>query len=122
MAPATVLAVRFNVDPAHTGVLLLAVGEEGIGLTTTVVVPAIPGQPLIVAVTEYVPAAPAFTLEMEGFCNVDEKLLGPLHEYVAPVTVLAVRFNVEPAQTGLLLLAVGVAGVGITVTVTLAGV
>jgi hypothetical protein len=46
---------------------------------------------------------------------------GPVHEYVAPATVLALRFIAEPVQTGLLLLAVGAAGVGITVTTTEAG-
>jgi len=37
---------------------------------------------------------------------------------VAPATVFAVRFNVAPAQMGLLLPAVGAAGIGFTVAVT----
>ena len=52
---------------------------------------------------------------------VELKLFGPFHVYVAPTTVLAVRFNVEPVQIGLLLLALGAAGVGFTRTVTVAG-
>jgi hypothetical protein len=49
---------------------------------------------------------------------VDVKPFGPVHVYVAPGTVLAVRFRVELAQMGLLLPAVGAAGMGLTVTVT----
>lgn len=52
MAPATLLAVRFNVEPAHMGLLLLAVGALGIGLTVTEVVAAALGHPLTVTVTE----------------------------------------------------------------------
>ena len=55
---------------------------------------------------------------MEGFCDAEEKLLGPTQLYVAPTIVLAVKFNVDPAQMGLLLPAVGAAGMGFTVTVT----
>ena len=54
---------------------------------------------------------------MVGFCSVDVNPLGPLHEYVAPVMVLAVSDNVCPEQTVLLLPAVGVPGGGFTVTV-----
>ena len=59
---------------------------------------------------------------MLGFCSEDENPLGPVHEYVAPATLLAVRFNVLPSQSGLLLDAVGAAGVTFTTTVTVAGV
>ena len=58
---------------------------------------------------------------MDGFCEEDEKLFGPTQLYVAPTIVLAVKFNVEPAQIGLLLPAVGAAGLGFTTTVTVAG-
>ena len=44
-------AVKFKVDPSQTGLLLPAVGADGIGLTTTVVVPAALVQPATVAVT-----------------------------------------------------------------------
>ncbi len=50
---------------------------------------------------------------MVGFCNVEEKLLGPLHVYpVAPAIVLAAKLKVCPVQIGdgLLVLAVGVGG------------
>ena len=52
MAPAILLAVKFNVDPAQTGVLLPAVGAAGIGFITTAVVPAGLVQPPAVTVTE----------------------------------------------------------------------
>ena len=48
---------------------------------------------------------------MVGFCEAEEKLLGPVHAYVAPAMVLAVKDNVTPAQTGVLLDAVGADGV-----------
>ena len=44
--------------------------------------------------------------------------MGPVHEYVAPATGVAVNVSVDPAQTGLLLEAVGAAGVVLTVTAT----
>ncbi len=53
-----------------------------------------------------------------GFCCPEAKLNGPLHSYVAPVTVVAVSFIVSSWQIGLLLPATGVAGVGCTITVT----
>lgn len=49
---------------------------------------------------------------MLGFCEVEVKLSGPAHAYVAPVTVLALNESVFPSQTGLLLDAAGVAGGG----------
>jgi hypothetical protein len=52
VAPATVLAVRFKVCPTHKGPLFPAVGADGVGFTTTVVVPAALVQPATVAVTE----------------------------------------------------------------------
>ena len=55
---------------------------------------------------------------MFGFCSEEENPFGPVHEYVAPTILLAVKFNVLPAQIGELLPAVGAPGVGLTVTVT----
>ena len=52
MALATVLAVKFNVCPAHIGLLLPAVGVAGIGFTVTLVVPAALVHPATVIVTE----------------------------------------------------------------------
>jgi len=115
-APATVLANRFSGEPAHTGLLLLAVGAIGIGFTVTLVVASALVQPLTVTVTEYVPVASVVAAAIDGFCKVEEKVLGPVHAYVAPATVLEVRFKVLPAHIGLLLLAVGAAGIGLTVT------
>lgn len=80
MAPATVLAVRFKAVPVQTGLLLLAVGEEGMGLTVTFVVPAKLVQPFTVAVTEYVPLAAVVTPAIEGFCVEDENVFGPIQE------------------------------------------
>ena len=47
--------------------------------------------------------------------------LGPLQLYVAPAIALVVREIVDPAQTGLLLEATGVAGMGLTTTFVVAG-
>ena len=57
---------------------------------------------------------------MLGFCTAEEKLFGPLQEYVAPAMLLAVRLSVDPAQIGELLDAVGAAGIGLTVTAVVA--
>ena len=45
-----------------------------------------------------------------GFCTFDANPNGPVQLYVAPTTVLAVKLNIPPLQTGPLLLAVGAAG------------
>jgi len=113
-----VLDVRLSVAPSQSGPLLVAVGARGIGLTVTDVVPAAPVHPLTVTVTEYVPDAPIVALAMLGFCNEEVKLPGPVQLYIAPATVLAERFNVDPAHIGELLDAVGADGVGFTVTDT----
>jgi hypothetical protein len=118
VAPATAVVVRFNVDPEHTGLLLDGAGAAGTGFTVTVTVPTTLVHPLAVAVTEYVPLAAVVTLVMDGFCDVEVNELGPVQLYVAPATLLAVRFNVDPAHTGLLLPAVGAVGTGFTVTDT----
>jgi len=86
--------------------------------TTTAVVPAGPGQPLTVAITEYVPAARDVTLPIPVFCADAVNPLGPLHVYEAPAIVLALRVRLSPVHTGVLLDAAGAAGVGLTVTLT----
>ena len=53
---------------------------------------------------------------MVGFCAVDEKLLGPLHAYVAPASVVAVKLSVCPEQIELLLPSVGDDGGGFITT------
>ena len=50
-----VLAVKFNAPPVHTGLLLPAVGAEGIVLGDAMPEPLALGHPLTVCVTEYVP-------------------------------------------------------------------
>jgi hypothetical protein len=57
-----------------------------------------------------VPAPP-----IVGFCWLEVKPLGPVHEYVAPATVEEKSCNVLPAQIGPLLDAEGVAGTALTV-------
>ena len=118
MAPTTAGVVNVIVLPVQTGLLLPAVGVAGIGFTVTAVVPATLVQPATVAVTEYVPLAAVVAPLIVGFCVVEEKEFGPVHVYVAPTTFVAVRFRFDPAQIGLLLEAVGAAGVGFTVTFT----
>ena len=54
--------------------------------------------------------------ECVGFCWLDVKPFGPVHEYVAPETVGVNSEIVAPSQYGPSLLAVGVAGVGLTTT------
>ena len=54
---------------------------------------------------------------MFGFCSVEEKLFGPDHEYVAPITVVAFKLSVCPEQTGVLLPAEGEDGALFTMTV-----
>lgn len=67
VAPAIAEAFRFNVDPAHTGLLLDAVGAVGVALTTTFTVPVPLVQPLTVTVREYVPAIASVALARVGF-------------------------------------------------------
>jgi hypothetical protein len=78
VAPVISDAVRFKVEPAHTGLLLEAVGAEGFAFTVILTVPAELVQPFTVAVTEYVPVAAVVALVMEGFCEFEVKLFGPV--------------------------------------------
>ena len=80
MAPLIVDAFSWIVVPSQYGPVLEAVGAVGIGLTVTVVVPATEVQPLTVAVTEYVPDIAVVALAMVGFCRVEVKPFGPVHE------------------------------------------
>src|SRR4029079_13316214 len=116
VAPLTVGVEREIVAPAQYGPPLLAVGVAGVALTTTFVVPAADVQPLTVTVTEYVPASAIVAFARVGFCSAEVKLFGPVHAYVAPLTVGVEREIVAPAQYGPPLLAVGVAGVALTTT------
>src|SRR4051794_41448385 len=71
---------------------------------------------LTVTVTEYVPAAAVVAFARVGFCSADVKPFGPVHEYVAPATAGVESEIVAPSQYGPPFEAVGVAGIGLTVT------
>ena len=86
-------------------------------MITTFVVPGRLEQPFTVSTTSYVPVWRMFDGLREGFWRVEVKLAGPVHAHDPPATFGVVRFRASPSQTGLLLEAVGVAGVAITVTV-----
>src|SRR4029079_9555899 len=88
------------VAPAQYGPPFDAVGVAGIGLTTTLVVPAADVPPLTVAVTEYRPASAAVAFARVGCCSADVKPPGPVHAYVAPATVGVERLIVAPSQYG----------------------
>lgn len=53
---------------------------------------------------------------MVGFCTAETNEFGPVQEYVAPATAGVERLMVLPVQTGVLLDAVGVAGVVLITT------
>src|SRR5207244_490875 len=91
-------------------------------VTATVVVPGAELQPLTVTVTEYVPASADAAFARVGFCCEEVKPFGPVQAYVAFVTAGVVSEIVPPTQNGPPLLAVGVAGIGLTATVVLPGV
>jgi hypothetical protein len=55
-------------------------------------------------------------LERVGFCSADVKPFGPVHEYVAPLTVGVDSEIVPPTQYGPVFDAVGVEGIGLTAT------
>jgi hypothetical protein len=116
VAPLTDGVFSWIVAPAQYGPPFVAVGVAGVALTTTFVVPAADVQPFTVIVTEYVPASAVVALARVGFCSEDVKPFGPVHEYVAPLTVGVFSWIVEPAQYGPPFVAVGVAGVALTTT------
>src|SRR5690349_15080628 len=116
VAPATVAVVSAIVAPAQYGPPLLAAGVAGAGLTMTSVVPAAEVQPLTVMVTEYVPASAVVAFGRVGFWSDEVKPFGPVHEYVAPVTVGVESAIVAPSQYGPPFEAVGVDGMALTTT------
>jgi hypothetical protein len=117
VAPVTAGVLKVIVVPAHTGEEAVTVGVAGVGFTTTVAVPIPEVQPPTVTVTLYVPAMAAVAAGRVGFCVALVNADGPVHAYVAPVTVGVVNEMVEPVHTGVDAVAVGVAGVGLTTTV-----
>jgi hypothetical protein len=62
-----------------------------------------------------VPVIAVVALGLVGFWTAAVKPLGPVHAYVAPLTVEAVKFKVAPGQTGPLFPAVGAEGRALTV-------
>src|SRR5204863_3606503 len=116
VAPLTVDVFSWIVEPAQYGPVFVAVGVAGVALTMTFVVPAADVQLLSVIVTEYAPASAVVALARVGFCSEDVKPFGPVHEYVAPLTVGVFSWIVDPAQDGPPVVAVGVAGVALTTT------
>src|SRR3954454_21341548 len=116
VAPVTVGVKSAIVSPPQYGPPLDADGVAGGAFTTTVVVPAAEVQPATVIVTAYVPASAVVALERVGFCCAEVKPFGPVHAYVAPATVGVESAIVPPSQYGPPLEAVGVAGIGLTMT------
>ena len=55
-----------------------------------------------------------------GFCAFEVKPFGPVHVYVAPVTLGVLSETVAPSQYGPPFVAVGVVGVGVIDTFVLA--
>src|SRR4051794_15636924 len=106
-----------TLPPAQNVVGPLVKMDEETAVMATLVVPAAEEvQPFAVAVTEYVPAAAVVALAMVGFCSAEVKPFGPVHEYVAPATVVALSWTVAPEQYGPVFDAVGVAGLALTTT------
>jgi hypothetical protein len=63
-----------------------------------------------------VPESAVVAFRRVGFCCAEVKLLGPVHEYVAPLTKAVESEIVAPSQYGPPLLALGVAGIALTTT------
>jgi hypothetical protein len=99
------------IDVLTAGVTLLE--------TVTFAVPAALVQPFAVTVSEYVPLIAVVEPVSVGFCEVLEKLFGPVQLYVAPETAAVVKLIEVPAHTGELEDAVGVVGTAFTVAVML---
>src|SRR5205814_10453487 len=83
--PPALLEVSVTLPPAQkvVGPPGVMVGVAGVGLTTTLVVPAGEVQPFTVMVTEYVPASAVVAFARVGFCCDEVKPFGPVHAYVA---------------------------------------
>ena len=93
-------------------------GVAGVGFTTIFTVAVADVHPKAAAYTLYVPLAAVVTFVRVGFCAVDVKPFGPVQ--LLPLAAVEVRFSVAPEHSGLLPPATGLAGVGFTVTFTVA--
>ena len=109
------------VPPQVVGWAGVAEAITGTAFTITLVVPAGDVQPFAVAVTEYIPEAEVVTAANVGFWAFDANGPGPVQLYVAPAIVGVFKDKVLPAQTGLLLDAIGMAGMGFTIMLTVPG-
>src|SRR5262249_37171905 len=116
VAPLTAGVDSEIVCPRQNGPPFDGAGVAGIGLTTTLVVPAGEVQPFTVTVSEDVPPSVVAALARVGVWSDEGKPFGPVHAYVAPATAGVERKIVEPSQYGPLFDGAGVAGVGLTVT------
>src|SRR5205823_5441078 len=108
VAPATAGVESEIVSPAQYGPPLLATAAAFESMTF--VVPAREVQPSTLTVTAYVPKSAAVALGRVGFCCADVKPFGPVHAYVALLTVAVESAMVLPSQYGPPLLAIGAAG------------
>jgi len=86
VAPGTAAVDSEIVPPAQYGPPFAGTGVAALVLTTTFVLPASEVQPLVVTMTEYVPASAAAALARVGFWSVEVKPFGPVHAYVALAT------------------------------------
>ena len=93
-------------------------GVAGVGFTVTGIVPAAEVHPFSVIVTLYVPASANVAAGTDGFCDVDAKLFGPVHDQVAPATNGVFRLIGSPVHTGEFEPATGMDGVVFTTTET----
>src|SRR5205814_3027117 len=111
--PPALLEVSVTLPPAQkvVGPPGVMVGVAGMGLRTTLVIPAAEVQPLTVTVTEYVPASAVVAFARVGFCSDEVKPFGPVQAYVALGTVAVKSAMVLPAQYGPPFVGAGVAGV-----------
>jgi len=105
VAPATVAVERAIVLPSQYGPPFVGAGVAAAVLTTTLVLPASDVQPLVVTMTEYVPASAAVAFATVGLCSAEVKLFGPVQAYVAPATVGVASAIVSLTQYGPPLLA-----------------
>ena len=73
---------------------------DGGAFTVRTVVEGVEAQPSSVAMTVYAPASPMAAFVIVGFCRFERNPFGPVHAYVAPAIVVAVREADPPRQTG----------------------
>ena len=100
VAPLTAGVESAIVLPSQYGPPFVAVGVAADPLTTTLVLPASEAQPLVVTITEYVPASAAVAFGRVGLWAAEVKPFGPVQAYVAPLTAVVASAIVSPTQYG----------------------